>query len=84
MNWQKLDWQKLDRQKLTGWLLIIASGGWLVYFLKTRLFAFGPPLERQEWIYAISSLVLIVLGTINVRMAAMREQKRNLKPNVKR
>jgi len=68
----------IDRQKFIGWILIIASVAYIVYFLKGRLLIAGPPLEKKEWFYFVSSLGGIVLGTINVRMAAMREK--NHKP----
>jgi Na+/melibiose symporter-like transporter len=68
-----------SRQKITGWVLIVVSGGWLALFLKTRLLTAGVPIEKKEWVYFISMLVLLVIGTINVRMAAMRARRG--KPN---
>ena len=66
-----------SRQKITGWVLILVSGGWLLLFLRTRLLTAGVPLEKKEWVYFVSMIVLLVIGTINVRMAAMRERRRN-------
>jgi hypothetical protein len=63
------------RQKRTGWLLIVVSAGYLVWFTKTRLFTAGLPIERKEWIYFVAMIVILMLGTANVRLAAMREQK---------
>ena len=66
----------ISRQKMVGWILIIVSVGYIVYFLKVRLMVPGPALERKEWVQFIGSFVILFLGTINVRMAAMRLQKR--------
>jgi len=65
-----------DRQKRTGWLLIVVSAGYLVWFLKTRLFAAGLPIERREWIYFTAMIVILMLGTANVRLALMRERRK--------
>jgi hypothetical protein len=67
----------IDRQKLVGWVLIVVSAGFLIYFLRTRLFAFGPPLEKGEWIRFFLFLGLLMIGTMNVRLAAMRDRRRN-------
>jgi ammonia channel protein AmtB len=66
----------ISRQKLIGWVLIVVSAAYIVYFLKVRLFAPGPILEKKEWVQFIGSFVILMLGTINVRMAAMRERQR--------
>ena len=62
----------IDRQKATGWILVIISAAYLLYFLKMRVLEPGPFLEKKEWVQLFASLIGIVLGTINVRMAAMR------------
>ena len=67
-----------DRQSRTGWLLIIISALYLVWFFKVRLFAEGLPIEKKEWIYFVGMSVCLMLGTANVRMAAMRAEKRKL------
>jgi hypothetical protein len=36
----------------------------------------GPLIDRKEWVQFIGSFVILMLGTINVRMAAMRERRR--------
>ena len=36
----------------------------------------GPALERKEWFQFIGSIVLLMIGTANVRFAAMRERQR--------
>jgi hypothetical protein len=65
-----------DRQKRTGWLLIVISAGYLVWFLKVRLFSAGLPIERKEWIYFVAMIICLMLGTANVRFALMRERKK--------
>ena len=66
----------VNRQKLIGWILIVVAGLYAVYFLKTRLLTAGPPIDKKEWIQFVGLIVLVMIGTINVRLAAMREQKR--------
>ena len=66
----------IDRQKLVGWFLIVVSVGYIVYFLKMRLIEPGPPLERKEWFSFITTIVVFMIGTANVRLAAMRERRR--------
>jgi hypothetical protein len=66
----------ISRQKLIGWILIVISTAFIAYFLRTRLFALGPIIERKEWVNFVGSVVGLFLGTINVRMAAMRERRR--------
>jgi hypothetical protein len=67
----------IDRQKLIGWALVIASSGFMAYFLRTRLFALGPAVEKKEWLQFIASIAIFMLGTINVRLAAMRARHRD-------
>lgn len=62
----------IDRQKLIGWIILLWSGGYILYLLKARLLVAGPPIVRQEWIYLAMSLAGLVLGTLNIRMAAAR------------
>ena len=73
-------WNGMDRQKRIGWLIIIISVGYILYFLKTRLFGVGPEISRKEWLYFILTFVGIMLGTINVRMAEMRERNQKILP----
>ena len=35
----------------------------------------GPLIDRKEWVQLVGSFVILMLGTINVRMAAMRERQ---------
>ena len=64
----------ISRQKIVGWILIVASAAYIAYFLRVRLFTPGPILENKEWVQLIGSIVVLMLGTINVRMAAMRQR----------
>ena len=66
----------VSRQRTVGWILIIASVAYIVYFLKVRLLVEGPIIEKKEWVQFIGSFVILFLGTLNVRMAALRLQKR--------
>jgi len=70
-----------DRQKRTGWLLIVLSAGYLVWFLKTRLLTYGLPIERKEWIYFVAMIVLLMLGTANVRLALRRQARQRQNKN---
>jgi hypothetical protein len=72
-----------DRQKRTGWLLIVISVGYLVWFLKVRLFSAGLPIERKEWIYFVAMIICLMLGTANVRLALRREQRKLEQSNKK-
>jgi hypothetical protein len=74
----------INRQRITGWILVAVAGGYLVYFLKTRLLTAGLPIEKKEWLQFAGMLVCLMLGTINVRLAAMREQKRKLEQSNKK
>ena len=66
----------ISRQKLVGWVLIVVSAIFILYFIRVRLFSPGPVLEKKEWVHFIGSIVILMIGTINVRMAAMRERRR--------
>jgi len=66
----------IDRQKITGWILVVVSSAFIAYFLKVRLLGQGPALERKEWAEFIGSIVILMIGTMNVRLAARREQRR--------
>jgi len=64
-----------DRQKVTGWILVVVSTAFILYFLKVRLFGSGPALEKKEWFQFIVSIVVLMIGTMNVRLAARRARK---------
>jgi len=67
----------ISRQKVVGWSLILVSAGYIGYFLRVRLFEPGPTVASKEWVQLIGSLVVLMLGTINVRLAAQRERRRH-------
>jgi hypothetical protein len=71
----------ISRQKLIGWILVIVSTGYIAYFLKVRLFTPGPFIESKEWVQFVGSFIILMLGTINVRMAAMRARQRKGLPH---
>ena len=68
-------------QKIIGWILVVVSVAYIAYFLKVRLFTPGPIIEKKEWVQFIGSFITLMLGTINVRMAAMRARQRKGLPN---
>jgi len=65
-----------DRQKVVGWILVVFATVFIVYFLKVRLLGSGPAIENKEWVQFIGSIALLMIGTMNVRLAAMRERRR--------
>ena len=73
-------WNSMPRQKRTGWTLVVVGVGYILYFLKARLFAAGPEIGNKEWFYFAAMIVLIMLGTINIRMAEMRERNQKTMP----
>ena len=73
-------WNGMSRQGRTGWTLVIFGTGYALYFLKARLFETGPVITTREWLIFIGMLVLIVIGTINLRMAEMRERNQGTLP----
>ena len=75
-------WNGLGRQKRTGWLIISVCVVYLVYFLKVRLLAPGAPIQNKEWLWFVLTFVGIMLGTINIRMAEMRERHQRPLPLV--
>jgi hypothetical protein len=64
-----------NRQKIVGWVLIAVSAAYLAYFWRVRLMASGGPIAGKEWFNLISCLALLMIGTINVRLAARRERR---------
>jgi hypothetical protein len=73
-------WNGLGRQKRTGWLIIAVSVFHILYFFKGRLFAPGAPIMTKEWVWFALSFGGIILGTINIRMAEMRERNQQTLP----
>ena len=75
-------WSGMPRQGRTGWTLVIFGTGYILYFLKARLFAAGVPITNREWLVGVGMLALIMIGTINIRMAEMRERRQGTLPLV--
>jgi len=75
-------WNGMSRQKRVGWMILLISLGYGLYFLKARLFGAGSEITRKEWLYFILTFVGILLGTINLRMAEMRERNQKTLPLV--
>jgi hypothetical protein len=71
----------ISRQKVIGWIIVIMSTAYIAWFLKVRLLDVGPLIEKKEWVQFIGSIICLMLGTINVRMAAMRERRRKGLPD---
>ena len=65
-----------NRQKITGWILVIVSSVYLAYFFRIKVMTPGPLLTRQDWFNLITAIAVLIIGIINVRLAAMREQNR--------
>jgi xanthine/uracil/vitamin C permease (AzgA family) len=75
-------WTGMPRQGRTGWTLVVFGTGYLIYFLKARLFETGPAITGKEWFYCVGMMVLIMLGTINIRMAEMKARHQATLPLV--
>ena len=67
----------IDRQKIVGWALIVVAAAYLFYFWRLRLMTSGAPIAGKEWFNLITCIALLMIGTINVRLAALRARKRN-------
>ena len=78
-----LRWNAASRQRRTGWLILTISVIYILYFLKARLFAGGVPVVTKEWVYFALSFIGIMIGTINIRMADMRERNQQTLPLVR-
>ncbi|MBX9775717.1 MAG: hypothetical protein K2Y71_15150 [Xanthobacteraceae bacterium] len=65
-----------NRQKITGWVLVVVSAVYLAYFFRIKVMTPGPLLTRQDWFNLITAIAVLIIGIINVRLAAMREQNR--------
>jgi hypothetical protein len=66
----------ISRQKVVGWILVVVSVAYIAWFLRVRVMEPGPMIEKKEWVQFIGSFVILMLGTINIRMAAMRARRR--------
>jgi hypothetical protein len=65
-----------NRQKITGWVLVVVSAVYLAYFFRIKVMTPGPLLTRNDWFNLITAVAVLIIGIINVRLAAMREQNR--------
>ena len=65
-----------NRQKITGWVLVVVSSVYLAYFFRIKVMTPGPLLTRNDWFNLITAIAVLIIGIINVRLAAMREQNR--------
>ncbi|MCC6890532.1 MAG: hypothetical protein IT536_18560 [Hyphomicrobiales bacterium] len=66
-----------NRQKITGWVLVVMSAVYLAYFFRIKVMTPGPLLTRSDWFNLITAIVVLIIGIINVRLAAMRERGRS-------
>jgi hypothetical protein len=73
-------WNGMPRQGRTGWTLVAVATVYILYFLKARLFETGPAITGKEWFTFVAMLVLIMIGTINIRMAEMRQRRERTLP----
>jgi hypothetical protein len=73
-------WNGMSRQKRIGWTIIIFALGYILWFLKARVFEIGPEISRKEWLYFALMFGLVMLGTVNVRMAEMKERNQKIMP----
>ena len=65
-----------NRQKITGWVLVIISAVYLAYFFRIKVMEPGPLLTGKDWFNLITAIAVLIIGIINVRLAAQREQNR--------
>ena len=52
----------------------------IVALAHARLFEMGPEITRKEWFVCVGMVVLIMLGTINIRMAEMKARRQGTLP----
>ena len=76
-------WNGMARQGRTGWTLVIFGAGYLLCISSRRGCSRpAPEITRKEWFVCVGMLVLIMLGTINIRMAEMQERRQGTLPLV--
>jgi hypothetical protein len=73
-------WNGMSRQKRVGWTIILVALGYIIWFLKARMFSVGPEISNKEWFYFAIMFAFIMLGTVNIRMAEMRERNQKIMP----
>ena len=71
-----------NRQKRTGWTADRRLGRCISSSSsRCGCSTAGLPIEKKEWLYFAGMSVCLMLGTANVRMAAMRERKQHAESN---
>ena len=68
-----------NRQKITGWVLVVISSVYLAYFFRIKVMTPGPLLTRNDWFNLITAIAVLIIGIINVRLAARRDQNQSQK-----
>ncbi len=68
-----------NRQRVTGWVLVIVSAVYLAYFFRIKVMTPGPLLTRNDWFNLITAIAVLIIGIINVRLAARRDQNQSQK-----
>lgn len=68
-----------NRQKVTGWVLIVVSAVYLAYFWRIKIMTAGPLLTNKDWFNVITAVAVLIVGIINVRLAAKRDQNQSQK-----
>ena len=63
-----------NRQRVTGWVLVVVSSVYLAYFFRIKVMTPGPLLTRNDWFNLITAVAVLIIGIINVRLAARRDQ----------
>jgi hypothetical protein len=63
-----------NRQKVTGWVLVTVSVVYLAYFWRIKVMNPGPLLTGKDWFNLITAVAVLIVGIINVRLAAKRDQ----------
>ena len=68
-----------NRQRVTGWVLVAVSAVYLAYFFRIKVMTPGPLLTRNDWFNLITAIAVLIIGIINVRLAARRDQNQSQK-----
>jgi hypothetical protein len=68
-----------NRQRVTGWVLVVVSSVYLAYFFRINVMTPGPLLTRNDWFNLITAVAVLIIGIINVRLAARRDQNQSQK-----
>jgi len=67
-----------SRQKIVGWIMVVASAAYLLYFWRIKVMMPGPLLTGRDWFNLITAIAVLIIGIANVRLAAMRDRNRRL------